>query len=83
MPVRALDLLGDGVADGAVLDTDVAEVVDLALVGDARQLRSLARDDHRELLAARLAPLDRGGDGVVVDRLLRDEDVVGAAGDAR
>ena len=77
-----LDLLGHGVADGAVLDPDVAELVDLALVGDAGQLGALAGDDHREVLAARLAALDRGGDVVVDDRLLGDEDVVGAAGDA-
>jgi len=73
----------DRFADGAVLDAHVAELVDLAFVGDARQLGALARDDHREVLAAALAPLDCSGDRVVVDRLLGDEDVVGAAGDPR
>ena len=78
-----LDLLRNRFADGAVLDAHVAELVDLAFVGDAGQLGALARDDHREVLAASLAPLDGSGDRVVVDRLLGDEDVVGAARDPR
>src|SRR5262249_42934751 len=81
-PGAGLDLLRDRLSDGPVLDTDMAEVVDLALVGDARELTALARDDHREVLATRAAALDRGRDVVEVDFLLRDEDVVGSARDA-
>ena len=50
---------------------------------DAGELAALARDDDREVLAARAAPLDGRRDVVVDDRLLGDQDVVGAAGDAR
>src|SRR5262249_57733994 len=46
-----LDLPRDGLADRAVLDARVAEVVDLAGVREAGQLRALARDDDREVLA--------------------------------
>ncbi len=73
--------LRDRVADGAVLDADVAEVVDLTGVLDTRQLGALARHDHGEVLPACAAALDRGSGVVVVHRLLRDEDVVGAARD--
>ena len=59
----------------------MAEVVDLAFVGDAGQLAALARDDDGEVLATLPAPLDGGRDVVVDDRLLGEQDEVGASGD--
>src|SRR5439155_23986203 len=78
-----LDLLRDRLADRAVLDAHVTEVVDLAFVGYARELGAFARDDHGEVLAARAPALDGRGDVVELHFLLGDEDVVGAARDAR
>src|SRR5262249_16671431 len=60
----------------------VAELVDLALVLRTGKLAAFADDDDREVLAARVASPDLGADLVEVDRLLRDQDHVGAARDA-
>src|SRR5262249_10345690 len=78
----ALDGPCDRVADVAVLDADVADVVDLALVRVARPVGALTRDADGAVLPTGAAAVDGGGDRVVVDRLLGDQDVVGAAGDA-
>ena len=82
VPGPALDLLAEPLADAALREQPVPELVDLALVLGARQLAALADDDDREVLAARVPPLDLVAHLVEVDRPLRDQDHVGAAGDA-
>src|SRR5581483_6039653 len=76
-----LDLAAEHVADAALRERDVPELVELALVLDTRQLAALADDHDREVLSARVTLADRLRHLVEVDRLLRDEDHVGAAGD--
>src|SRR5262249_8439102 len=72
-PGPALELLGDGLADGAVLHAGMPEFVHLTRILDTRQLCALAGDDHREVLAARAAALHRCGSVVEAHRLLGDE----------
>ena len=79
---RLLDLLAEPVADAALREQLVAELVDLALFLGSRELAALADDDDREVLAARVPAADLARDLVEVDRPLGDQDHVGAAGDA-
>ncbi len=60
----------------------MAELVDLAALPEPGKFAALADDDDREVLAARVPAADAVGDFLEVDRLLRDEDHVGAARDA-
>src|SRR5579862_9726115 len=77
-----LDLAAEQLADAALGQRRVTELVPLARVLEAGQLAAFADDDDREVLAARVAAADAVRDLVEVDGLLRDEDHVGAAGDA-
>src|SRR5207237_6319105 len=76
-----LDLVAEALADAALREQLVAELVDLALVLGARQLAAFADDDDREVLATAVAAVDLVADDVVVDGDLGDEDHVRAAGD--
>src|SRR3954471_10880570 len=76
-----LDLLAEPLADTALREQLVAELVDLALVVCARELAAFRDDDDREVLAAPVAATDLLLDLVVIDRPLRDEDHVRPAGD--
>src|SRR5262249_24748024 len=75
-----LDLGGDGLADGAVLDAHVAELVDLARVLDPGELAAFARDDYREVLAARTAAPDDGAHGAARRRRRRRRNSPAARG---
>src|SRR5918995_263406 len=81
-----LDVASERVADAA--ESDVPELVGLgflrdgpALAGLVRELIPLADDDDREVLAPLVAAPQLGAGLFDGDRLLRDQDHVGAAGD--
>src|SRR5262249_17699987 len=69
-------------ADTALRQDHVSELILLARVLEARQLAALADDDDGEVLAARVPLPDPLRDLLEVDRDLGHEDHVGAAGDA-
>src|SRR5205823_1214328 len=75
-----LDLSRQPVADAALGQSDVPELVDLALVRQALQLVALADDHDREVLAALVPPPDVRTGFLDRDRMLRDQDHVGPAG---
>src|SRR5207244_12091018 len=81
-----LELRGERGADAT--EPDVAELVEGGLLRDlsllavrVRQLVALADDDDREVLAALVPPAHLVAGLLDGDRLLGDEDHVGAAGD--
>src|SRR5205085_11268786 len=76
-----LDLAGERVADAALGEPYMAELVLLALVGEPLELVALRDDDDREVLAALVAAADVVAGLVDRDRLLGNHDHVGAAGD--
>ena len=77
-----LDLASEHIADAALGEDRVAELIRLAGVGEPGQLAALADDDDGEVLAARVPLPDRLRHLLEIDRDLGHEDHVGAAGDA-
>src|SRR5262249_17081691 len=77
-----LHLARECIADAALREPNVPELVLLAFVGEPFELVSLRDDDDREVLAPLVPAADVVAGFVDRDRLLRDEDHVGAAGDS-
>src|SRR4029077_16955432 len=66
----ALDLPAEALADPALREQPVPELVDLALVLGARELAAFADDDDREVLAPGVPSADLAADLVELHRLL-------------
>src|SRR5579885_3466160 len=79
---RPLDLLAQPLADAALRQQTMTELIHLALVLRPGQVAALADDDDREVLSACVPAPDLAADLLDVDRPFRDEDHVRAAGDA-